>query len=88
MRRHWQDSWNVLCCPPECDQKAIGCIEELTSWGSDYITLNVFYDFAKAKACRKIDPIIFFAWDIPSNMLDTKRTLKTNKIMLGVEFGF
>lgn len=88
VRRHWQDEWNVLCCPPECDQNVIGCIEDETSWGSDYITLNVFYDFGKANSCRKIDPIIFLAWDIPSSMLDTKRTLKTNKIMLGVEFGF
>ena len=88
VRRHWKDAWNIQCCPPECDQKAIGCIEDETSWGSDYITLNVFYDFGKTKVCRKIDPIIFFAWDIPSSMLDTKRTLKTNKIMLGVEFGF
>lgn len=88
VRRHWKDSWDVQCCPPQCDQKAVGCIEDATSWGSDYITLNVFYDFGKTKVCRKIEPIIFFAWDIPSSMLETKRTLKTNKIMLGVEFGF
>ena len=96
VRRHWQDSWNVSC-PSECDkkalacikdEKALACIEDETAWGSDYITLNVFYDFGKTKVCRKIDPIIFFAWDIPSSMLETRRTLKTNKIMLGVEFGF
>jgi hypothetical protein len=88
VRRHWKDSWNILCCVPVCDDKTCACIEDETSWGSDYITLNVFYDFSKTRVCRKIDPIIFFAWDIPSSMLETKRTLKTNKIMLGVEFGF
>lgn len=89
VRRHWEDSWDILCCPPACDDKTCRNIEELTSWGSDYITLNVFYDFGNTKVCRRsIEPIIFFAWDIPSSMLDTKRTIKTNKIMVGVEFGF
>ncbi len=87
IRRHWEDSWDLQCCPPMCciDQCAI---EEETGWGSDYITLNVFYDFGKTKVCRSYEPIIYFAWDIPSNMLETKRTLKTNKIVLGVEFSF
>lgn len=87
VRRHWEDSWDLQCCPPMCciDQCAI---EEETSWGSDYITLNVYYDFGKTKVCRSHEPIIYFAWDIPSNMLETKRTLKTNKIILGVEFNF
>lgn len=87
VRRHWQDSWDILCCPPECDDKTCRTIEDETSWASDYITLNVFYDFGKPN-CRRISPIIFLAWDIPSSMLETKRTLKTNKIMLGIEFGF
>lgn len=87
IRRHWQDSWNLQCCPPMCDIDQCS-IEEETSWGSDYITLNVFYDFGKTKVCRSFEPIVFFAWDVPSNLLETVRALKTNKIVLGVEFSF
>ena len=87
IRRHWKDSWDVLCSP-NCDCINICNLEELTSWGSDYITLNVFYDFGKTKVCRSFEPIVFFAWDVPSNMLVTENSVKTNKIMLGVELSF
>jgi hypothetical protein len=87
VRKHWQDQWknrsNQNCnCINLCN------LEELTEWGSDYITLNVFYDFGKIKTCHKHDPIIFFAWDIPSNQLATWNVVKTNKVMLGIELSF
>lgn len=89
VRNHWDDDWDIACC----DRAACCCvnsciINELTGWGSDYITLNVFYDFSKIKVSPGVEPIIFFAWDIPSNMLVTRNVLKTNKIILGIECSF
>jgi hypothetical protein len=87
VRRHWADSWQVPACTAAvataCDR-----IKNLSNWGSDYITLNVFYDFGRTKAQAEGEPIVFFAWDVPANMLVTRNTLKTNKIILGVEFNF
>lgn len=87
VRRHWADHWEVPACTAAiasaCDR-----IKKLTDWGSDYITLNAFYDFGKAKAQANGEPIVFFAWDVPVNMLVTRNTFKTNKIILGVEFNF
>lgn len=88
VRRHWKDERTFLCTLPLCDAGMQNCLEESSSWGSDYITLNVFYDFVKPDAYDRIAPIIFFAWDIPSSMLETRRILKTNKVILGLEFGF
>ncbi len=87
VRKHFADDWDIDCCPANA---SINCnrIQELTQWGSDYITLNVFYDFGKTKVDRGFEPIIFFAWDVPSNMLVTENTAKTNKISLGVELSF
>jgi hypothetical protein len=87
VRRHWADSWEVPAC---IDAVATGCnrLKDLTDWGSDYITLNAFYDFGRTKAEAEGEPIIFFAWDVPLDMLVTRNTYKTNKVMLGVEFNF
>lgn len=87
LRRHWQDHWNI-CCNQTCNCVNLCTLEELSQWGSDYITLNAFYDFGKVKSCRRYEPIVFFAWDIPSNLLSTEKVVKTNKIMLGIEMSF
>ena len=87
LRNHWEDAWDIACCPPKGGVD-LDHIQDLTSWASDYITLNVFYDFGKTKVCRSFEPIIFAVWDIPSNMLSTFNVVKTNKISLGVELSF
>ncbi len=87
VRKHNKDSIKSLCTP-DCSCINSCALEQLTEWGSDYITLNAFYDFGKISACRKYKPIVFFAWDIPSNLLVTQNAIKTNKVMLGVELSF
>lgn len=88
LRYHGQDSWRLqtkkLPVPVKCGEAC----EKATDWGSDYITLNVFYDFGKMKAYRRFDPIVSLAWDIPSALLVTHGAAKTNRISLGVEFNY
>lgn len=87
VRKHNKDAIKTLCAS-DCSCINSCALQELTEWGSDYITLNAFYDFGKAKVNRRHEPILFFAWDIPSNLLVTQNVIKTNKVMLGFELSF
>jgi len=88
LRYHGTDYWcDARKCPgavPVDLDKA----QELTDWNSDYFTLNAFYDFGKTKIDRELSPIIYAAWDIPSDMLATKRVARTHRISLGVQLTF
>lgn len=63
-------------------------MRKASEWGSDYFTINVFYDFGKAKMQRSFDPVLSLRWDVPSMLFITNRVPKTHKISLGVEFAF
>lgn len=87
---HQQDTWknihsNVIQNEP-CD--IITHIEKLSQWGSDYFSLNVFYDFGKEKAVRSLDPILSLKWDVPATFFVSKNISKTNRVSLGVECAF
>lgn len=84
---HQRDSW--------CDARAdttipvrLNAVERFSKWRSEYISLLVFYDFGKVKLFRELDPILSFKWDVPTDLLITERSLKTQRISLGVEFAF
>lgn len=76
------------------EQERIACplnlknVYELSSWGSDYFSLNVFYDFGKVKVDRAFYPIVRFSWDIPASIFVAENVCKTNKVSLGIECNF
>ncbi len=85
LTKHWRDKWNLHRSSSTSDLKEL-C--NRTAWGSDYFSINVFYDFGKVKPDRIVYPILTFCWDIPSNVLIANTVAKTNRISLGVEVAF
>lgn len=63
-------------------------VEERSSWGSDYITASVFYDFAKMRDCRWYLPTLIAALDIPVPGILAKRSAKTYALSFLVETNF
>ncbi len=63
-------------------------VRKESKWGSDYATINLFYDFAKVNDNRLLKPILSLRWDIPALFFITKRVAKTNRITLSIEFAF
>lgn len=87
LTKHMRDSWS--------DARPAGCVpvnlcqaEAFSRWGSDYASFTAFYDFGKMKEVRSFEPLLFFTWDIPVSLFVTERSVKTNRVMLGVEFSF
>jgi len=74
------------------DKKAIpvrlGRPEDDSSWISSYFTINVLYDFGRAKVKREFDPVVSLCWDVPTMVFGPKRSLQTHKVALGVSFYF
>ncbi len=66
----------------------LGRPEDDSSWISSYFTINVLYDFGRAKAKREFDPVVSLCWDVPTNVFGPKRSLQTHKVALGVSFYF
>ena len=92
MTKHLQDKWNDARLDSTYNGKEVSVnldkISELSSWASDYFTVNVFYDFGKTKISRSIEPILSFRWDIPAALYVTDSVPSTNRISIGVEFVF
>src|SRR5204863_7772461 len=84
---HQKDTWENPIVDPTIPVD-LKDTQGLSYWGSDYFTLNVFYDFGKEKLCRSFDPIISFRWDIPVMFSPTKNSAKTNRVSVGIEFVF
>jgi len=84
---HWQDSWSD-CREDKKIPVDLTQVIKTSAWGSDYFTIDVFYDFGKQKTQHPIDPIIFFRWDIPSMLFVSHNVPKTHKISLGVELAY
>ncbi len=87
--KHQQDRWTDAR-PSACRPVPINLcqVQAFTPWGSDYASVTAFYDFGKVKEQRSFEPILFFTWDIPVSLFVAERSVKTNRIMLGVEFSF
>ena len=83
--KHWKDKWT------SCHSEYKSNLKKLcnrTSWGSDYFSVNVFYDFGKAKPDCAVYPILTFCWDIPTSVLIAHTVAKTDRVSLGVEVSF
>jgi hypothetical protein len=84
---HWKDKW----CDRRVDPKFpvdLTQVINTSKWGSDYFTIDIFYDFGKQKTKRPIDPILFFRWDVPAMLFVSHNVAKTNKVSLGVELAY
>jgi hypothetical protein len=94
LTKHWHDTWNLWGVPNGFDREELGNRLDLekmskrTSWGSDYFSINVFYDFGKAKPDWTVYPILTFCWDIPASVLIANSVAKTDRVSLGVEVAF
>lgn len=84
---HGKDSW--------CDRREnpqfpvdLSQVIKTSKWGSDYFTIDIFYDFGKQKTKHVIDPILFFRWDVPAMLFVSHNVAKTNKISLGIEIAY
>lgn len=85
LTKHWHDTWYLWCAPREVD---LAKMSERTAWGSDYVSVNVFYDFGKAKPEWSAYPILTLNWDIPVSVLVASSVAKTDRVSLGVEVAF
>lgn len=84
---HWRDSW----CDRRDDQTIpvdLSQVIKTSKWGSDYFTINLFYDFGKQKRKHIIDPIVCFRWDVPAMLFVSHNVPKTNKVSLGIELAY
>jgi len=104
MTKHLEDKWSdarsgacaiphLLDGDPVVENKKyipvnLEQIEKLSSWGSDYFTLQVFYNFGTLEKDMQAEPIISFKWDIPVSLFVTDNIFKTHKISLGIECAF
>lgn len=90
LTEHNKDLWrDRRSC--ECQEQSPTKLDEVmkrSHWASDYVTVAAFYDFGKMKDVRGFDPIITLSWDIPVLMVVADRVVKTNRIIIGLEFNF
>ncbi len=84
---HWKDNWCDRRCDPQFPVD-LSQVEKRSKWGSDYFTVDIFYDFGKQNTKHPIDPILFFRWDVPAMLFESHNVAKTNKISLGVEIAY
>jgi hypothetical protein len=87
MSIHTHDTFAYRGTNPDCAPN-ICSLQESSAWGTDYFSLNVFYDFGKVNILRNSSPILTFTWDIPRAVLVAKNAPNTQKVALGVEVAF
>ena len=69
-------------------QTQLGPLNDVTDWSSEYLTLNLFYDFARVRVGKTYAPIFSFMWDIPIQFFGTERVSKTQRVSLGIVFSY
>lgn len=61
---------------------------EKSSWFTQYANFRLMYDFSKAVHNRKITPLLYLDWDMPTSVFESHNSSHTNRISLGFEFNF
>lgn len=89
LTKHFGDAW----CDERCEKDKeipvqLKQVENLSTWKSDYFTINIFYDFGKTKVQRTLEPILTLCWDIPSLFFASENVVHSHKISLGLELNF
>jgi len=84
---HTKDHWNIdeTILYLENTKKSI---EKNSNWASDYVRLEVLYNFNHRYKNNKNSPLLKIEWEIPTSFFVTKRIGKTNIISLSMEYNF
>lgn len=61
---------------------------QYSKWGTDYVTIDMLYDFGKELRCRSFAPVLSFRVDIPAYFFVTEHVPQTYRVSLGLEFDF
>jgi hypothetical protein len=66
----------------------LATLNDLSDWSAEYLTLNVFYDFARVRMDSYYAPELFLAWDIPVQLALVERACKTHRVSFGIKFRY
>jgi hypothetical protein len=84
---HWPDHWTDARKNQTVPVHLEG-VEKHSGWGSDYVTVDAFYDTGRDRPCRFLAPIFSLRWDIPANLLIERNISRTHRVCIGVEIDF
>lgn len=84
---HQKDDWKDVRADQTVPSNLLQVIQK-SPWASEYVSLNIFYDFDKVKPERGFTPIALLTWDIPVNFVLAHGVAKTYKVALGLQFNF
>jgi len=73
---HAQDCWRP-CTTRDISTVDFTTIRQFSGWASEYLTVDLMYDFAKDKEYRRFIPCVQLAIDIPLNFTIARRSFKT-----------
>ncbi len=79
----WTDKRNNRSTPVN-----LPLLEERSEWASEFVTLGLFYDFAKDLEYRGPVPLVSLTWDIPVHGIISKNSFKTQGVSLIIETDF
>ncbi|MBI2775211.1 hypothetical protein HYX58_04365 [Candidatus Dependentiae bacterium] len=63
-------------------------LNDRSDFGSEYFTVNLFYDFSRVRKPHWCAPIVQLQWDMPVSVLAAKRVSKTQRFSLGLLLSF
>jgi hypothetical protein len=84
---HMKDSWTdarVVQTPSVNLEEN----EKRSNWTSEFVTVDAFFDTARLLSPDCFAPILSFKWDVPMRLFAAKGSVKTNRIMLGIELNY
>lgn len=84
---HLQDCWKDARKVP-VPSVNIDEIIKRTSWTSEYVMVEAFFDSARILPSYCKAPIISFRWDVPIRFFAAKGAAKTNRVMLGIQLNY
>ncbi len=73
---------------PRIPDTRLSSLNDLSDWTAEYLTLNVFYDFARVRGESCYAPEISLIWDIPVQLAFVERVSKTHRISFGIKFRY
>lgn len=85
---HLKDQWSLDQQHPLYNTDNIDHMIRTSTWASDYVGLQLMYDFNKDFTENNLRPLLSFRWDIPVNFFVTKRVAKTHRISLSIEYDY
>jgi hypothetical protein len=79
----WEDKRPVPVPPAQLQP-----VFKYSDWASEYVTLTIFYDFARVRQEHLFAPMISFCWDMPVAFFGAYGVSKTQRISLGLVFSY